>query len=221
MPSEIVIPLFPLGLVLFPHMPLPLHIFEERYKTMIGECLEEDKVFGVVYFSGDQIHRIGCTARIVDVLKRYDDGRLDIFTRGETRFVVKALYDEKLYLQARIAPLEDPSEEPTDELTTLAGQGLDLLKEISRTTPNRAETDLSARLDLTRLSFIIAGNDGFSPTEKQRFLEMTSTQERLKKGVQSLGKVLERIKIGEEIRKIIGGNGQIARSLAGKIQDPK
>ena len=60
MPTEMLIPLFPLGLVLFPHMPLPLHIFEERYKTMIRECLEEDKVFGVVYFSGDQIHLAAC-----------------------------------------------------------------------------------------------------------------------------------------------------------------
>jgi Lon protease-like protein len=214
------IPLFPLGLVLFPHMPLPLHIFEERYKTMIRECLEEDRAFGVVYFSGDELHRVGCTAKILDVLKRYEDGRLDIFTQGERRFAIKALYDEKPYLQARIAPVEDPVETPSEELKTLVGEGLDLLKQISRLTPTQAETDLNASLDATRLSFIIAGNEGFTAPEKQRFLEMTSTHDRLRKGVRSLSKVVERIKTGEEIRRIIGGNGQVSKSLAGELKKP-
>ena len=91
MPSTNIIPLFPLGLVLLPQMPLPLHIFEERYKLMIGECLEKKKEFGIVYFNGTDIQAIGCTASIQKVLKRYDDGRLDILTQGENRFEIKEM----------------------------------------------------------------------------------------------------------------------------------
>ena len=82
MQSENTIPLFPLGLVLLPQMPLPLHIFEERYKLMIGECLRENRQFGIVYFNGTDIQTAGCTASILKVMKRYEDGRLDILTRG-------------------------------------------------------------------------------------------------------------------------------------------
>ena len=68
--SQNTIPLFPLGLVLMPQMPLPLHIFEERYKLMIGECLAENKEFGIVYFNGTDIQSVGCTASIESILKR-------------------------------------------------------------------------------------------------------------------------------------------------------
>ena len=74
------IPLFPLGLVLLPKMNLPLHIFEERYKLMISECLADSRPFGILYFDGDSIHSSGCTARITEVVERYDDGRMDILT---------------------------------------------------------------------------------------------------------------------------------------------
>jgi Lon protease-like protein len=83
MPVEIIIPLFPLGVVLLPEMILPLHIFEERYKTMIGQCLDQDEEFGIVYFNGKKMEEVGCTARILKVLKRYDDGRMDICHFGQ------------------------------------------------------------------------------------------------------------------------------------------
>ena len=67
--QEKTIPLFPLGLVLFPGMPLPLHIFEERYKLMVRECMDEDKEFGVVLFNGKDIRDFGCTAKIEKILK--------------------------------------------------------------------------------------------------------------------------------------------------------
>ena len=96
------IPLFPLGLVLLPQNPLPLHIFEERYKLMIGECLAENRDFGIVFFDAADIRTVGCTARILKVLKRYHDGRLDILTRGQNRFRIKELREEKAYLEARV-----------------------------------------------------------------------------------------------------------------------
>src|SRR5947209_19237850 len=80
------LPLFPLELVLFPGMALPLHIFEPRYKEMIGECLEHDSAFGIVRAVEDGVAHVGCSAEVVTVVKRYDDGRLDIVTRGLRRF---------------------------------------------------------------------------------------------------------------------------------------
>ncbi len=133
MVSEQIIPLFPLGLVLLPQMSLPLHIFEERYKQMIKECLEQSKTFGIVYFIGKQFQTKGCTARIVDILKRYDDGRLDIMTRGERRFTIEEVLEEKPYLEARVEFFDDHPEENTAGPTSqrLAQRCIQLLKQIN------------------------------------------------------------------------------------------
>jgi Lon protease-like protein len=72
------VPLFPLGLVLLPHMDLPLHIFEERYRIMINECLESGQAFGIVYFDGTVIQKIGCSAEIQSITRQHEDGRMDI-----------------------------------------------------------------------------------------------------------------------------------------------
>ena len=80
------ISLFPLDVVLFPGAPLPLHIFEERYKEMIGLCLQQQSSFGVVRAQSEGLAIIGCTARIEQVLERMDDGRLNILTRGARPF---------------------------------------------------------------------------------------------------------------------------------------
>ena len=95
------IPLFPLGLVLLPKMALPLHIFEDRYKQMIAECLAEDRPFGILHFDGKTVASVGCTARVVQVLKKYEDGRMDIMTRGEDRFVVREWIEKKATVRRR------------------------------------------------------------------------------------------------------------------------
>ena len=128
MNKKFTIPLFPLGVVLMPHVALPLHIFEERYKTMNGECLENNEVFGVIYFDGNQISRVGCTAQIVEVLKVYDNGEMDIITVGRNRFLLSAIYDEKPYLEADVIDYDDLPEKGSEELTRLAKQGLKFLK---------------------------------------------------------------------------------------------
>lgn len=104
------IPLFPLDVVLFPGEPLPLHIFEERYKEMIGVCLEKQSAFGVVRAQRDGLAVIGCTARILRVLHRYDDGRLDILCRGEQRFEIEMLENSRAYLEAKIDFVDDEEE---------------------------------------------------------------------------------------------------------------
>lgn len=96
------IPLFPLEVVLFPGAALPLHIFEDRYREMIGECITNGKPFGVVRAEGDQMSVVGCTARIVRVLERYPDGRMDILCEGSQRFEIEGLDESRKFLQADV-----------------------------------------------------------------------------------------------------------------------
>ena len=208
---ESTIPLFPLGVVLLPHMHMPLHIFEERYKLMIKECLAHGSEFGIVFFSGEKLMSYGCTARIIKVLKRYDDGRSDIMTRGQRRFAINEIYDRRPYLQAHVTFFDDQDEADLKICRDLAAKGIDLLKQHSEFSGQADEIHFSDPGDVKSISFEIAGCDGFDPEEKQKLLEMTSTYERLRKCVESLGTILERLKISNEISKIINGNGNLAR----------
>ncbi len=101
------IPLFPLDVVLFPGASLPLHIFEERYKEMIGICLTDKSSFGVVRAQQDGLAVIGCTARILRVLQEYEDGRLDILCRGDSRFEIESLEQSRDFLEAEVDFFED------------------------------------------------------------------------------------------------------------------
>lgn len=101
------IPLFPLDTVLFPGTALPLHIFEPRYREMVGECLEQGSEFGVVQAERDQMAIIGCTAKVVRVLERYDDGRLDILCEGIRRFEIAGLDESRTFLQADVEFFDD------------------------------------------------------------------------------------------------------------------
>jgi Lon protease-like protein len=209
--SETVIPLFPLGLVLLPRMPLPLHIFEERYKLMIAECLAHQAAFGIVFFNGSDIQTTGCTASILKVLKRYDDGRLDILTHGENRFAIKEMTDRKPYLEGRVTFFDDETDETAKDCQQLARRGIALLKQFAASAEMQDGYGFSESLDARSLSFVIAGCEGFSQEEKQQFLEMTSTYKRLEKCVATLEKIIERTRITSEIRKIISGNGDMAK----------
>jgi Lon protease-like protein len=108
------LPLFPLELVLFPGMALPLHIFEPRYKEMIGECLEQDTPFGIVRAIEDGIAQIGCSAEVVAVVKRYDDGKLDIITRGLRRFEIEEIVQQRSFIEANVKFLSE-QEDATSE----------------------------------------------------------------------------------------------------------
>ena len=220
MQIETVIPIFPLGLVLLPGMSLPLHIFEERYKQMIKTCLAHESVFGIVFFSGEEFETKGCTARITKILKRYDDGRLDIITKGKNRFSIKELIDEKPYLEAKVQFFDDHPLK-SDELETaadLAHNCMELLKQINAMTAQYTEGDFNDPPDSKSVSFLAAACEGFSNREKQRFLEMTDTARRLQKTATALEKLVHRLSITREIERIIGGNGNLPDSFKGKAQ---
>ncbi len=82
------IPVFPLGVVLFPESRIPLHIFEDRYKKLINDAINDKSSFGINYVEGDRLHAVGCSARVVEVLERHPDGEIDVVTEGESRYEV-------------------------------------------------------------------------------------------------------------------------------------
>ncbi len=110
--QEELLPLFPLQVVLFPRTALPLHIFEERYKQMIGDVLRGKSEFGVVLAGEKGIVNTGCTATIEKILKKYPDGRMDLLTIGRRRFEIILLNDEKPYLRGAVEFFDDEASEP-------------------------------------------------------------------------------------------------------------
>ncbi len=101
------IPVFPLDVVLFPGAALPLHIFEPRYRQMVKSCLKEKSEFGMLLALPKGVAYVGCTAEIVEVVKRYDDGRMDILTVGRAPFRVIRLYTENSLVEGQVDYLED------------------------------------------------------------------------------------------------------------------
>ena len=105
------LPLFPLQLVVFPGSATPLHIFEERYREMVGEAETAGTEFGIVLAKDGGIVNSGCTVIVEAVLKRYDDGRFDVMTRGQRRFLIQAIDQEKEYLRGDVEYFNDETDE--------------------------------------------------------------------------------------------------------------
>jgi Lon protease-like protein len=105
--SSRLLPLFPLHVVVFPRTHLPLHIFEDRYKTMVGEAMQNKSEFGVVLARDENIVNTGCTVMVEKVVKQYPDGRMDIITSGRRRFEVVMLNEEKDYLRGEVVFFDD------------------------------------------------------------------------------------------------------------------
>ena len=209
------IPLFPLGVVLLPGMMLPLHIFEDRYKQMISECLATGSPFGIAFFDGQTIRSVGCMAWITDVIKQYDDGRMDIITRGGDRFVIRELFEEKAYLEAEVFYFDDEEELADDDLQVVIKRALNLINKVSTAPLGRG----IATIDPKELAYTIAALEGFEPTERQGFLEMTSPSERLKRCVQALTQMVARKRLTRDIKQLIGGNGHPPKSILMQLKE--
>ena len=195
------IPLFPLEVVLFPNVPLPLHIFEGRYRAMINHCIEEDTPFGVVYHRGSDIKGFGCSAVVDRVIRRYDDGRMDILAIGHERFAINEFDDTGLYLQGDVRFLDDDPD-PDDDAALQAAVA-ELLKYAYF-----AEIELEReRLDSltgTQLSFLIAGIDLIGLDTKQELLETEELGARLQLAVTELGRANNRLAAAARVKKTLG-----------------
>src|SRR5215831_14039634 len=99
--------LFPLGVVLLPTERIPLHIFEDRYRELIGECIESDGEFGLLYADDDGLREVGCRAAVLEVLERFDDGRLNIVVEGRDRFRIVRHTSGRTFSTADVEPVAD------------------------------------------------------------------------------------------------------------------
>jgi len=195
------LPLFPLDVVLFPGTQLPLHIFEPRYKEMIGECLANKAPFGVVRALEEGIAQIGCTAEIVAVTKTYPDGRLDLVAEGRKRFEVLELNQERSFLRAEVLLLPDEPGSPEQEEEARA---IELHRQILVLAG--AAQDLS-RADKSALSFHLAGSLPLDLDFKQKLLAMRSEAQRLPMLVAHLESILPTLRRVARKREKADGNG--------------
>ena len=137
-------PLFPLGLVLLPQELVPLHIFEDRYKQMIGECLDEQSEFGIIWLSDDGLKETGCSARISRVLERFEDGRLNILVQGTEPFRLLRKIEDLPYPAGDIEVVDDDDSGDDEAADTARRRYADLVEEL---TESRPEDEALAQLD--------------------------------------------------------------------------
>lgn len=195
------LPLFPLEVVLLPGTPLPLHIFEPRYKEMIRECLTNEAPFGVIRALEQGIAEVGCTAEIITVTKEYPDGRLDLIAEGRKRFEVVELNEERSFLRAEVLLVPDEPGAPAQEERIKAIQlHLEILSLAG------AVQDLSAA-DQNQLSFYLAGSLPLDLDFKQKLLAMRSEGERLQAVAAYLEGILPKLRRVAKAREKAGGNG--------------
>jgi len=197
------IPLFPLDVVLFPSTPLPLHIFEPRYKEMIAECLAQDRAFGVVRALEQGVADVGCMAEIVSIVKEYPDGRLDLVTEGRKRFEIVGINQDRSFLQAEVLMIEDEPGAPPQEEASRAVQLHSELLAIAG-----AKQDLS-EVDPTLLSFNLAGSLPLDLDFKQKLLSLRSEPERLSLLITYLQTVIPNLHRAARARAKAGGNGHV------------
>lgn len=197
------LPLFPLDVVLFPGTPLPLHIFEPRYKEMIAECREQNRSFGVVRAREQGLEEIGCTAEIVSIVKEYPDGRLDIVTEGRRRFEVLQLNQERSFLRAEVLLFED---EPVVSAPAETARAVQLHSEILAMAG--ATQDLSAA-DQSTLSFYLAGSLPLDLDFKQKLLGLRTETQRITSLVAYLETAVPNLRRNVGARQKAGGNGHV------------
>jgi Lon protease-like protein len=202
-PLDGLIPLFPLDVVLFPGAPLPLHIFEPRYKEMIGECLAQHRPFGVIRAIEQGLAEVGCTAEILTVVKEYEDGRLDLVTEGRRRFELLRVNEERSFLRGEITLIDDEAVAATQQDKSRAIELHAQLLAIAG-----AKQDLSAT-DMSILSFSLASSLPLDLDFKQKLLALRSEPERLLLLIQYFETVIPNIQRAAHARQKAGGNGHV------------
>ena len=210
--EELLLPLFPLSIVLLPQEILPLHIFEERYKEMVGECLRAreagtgNQEFGILQVENDKAYTIGCTARIVNVIRRYDDGRMDILTMGSRRFEVLLTNEEKSYLRGAVDFFDDDLGADTPDESE-SRRAIQLFRETLQQLRHVEEIPVHLPAPYRHLSFRIAGSLPLDPAHKQQLLICRNETDRLRRITDSMEKLLAQATRAEQVQKKVGGNG--------------
>jgi Lon protease-like protein len=196
------LPLFPLRVVLFPRIPLPLHIFEDRYKQMIGEAIRSNSEIGIVLATAKGVVNVGCTAVVDRVLERYEDGRLDVLAVGRRRFQIRSLDYEAAFLRGAVEYFDDEDSEPVPEgLPEQVMEPYIALRELkgSQRFPAPKTSD-------PQLSFQLAFRVG-DLEFRQLILRIRSETDRLKQLAQFLPRYLEKLQESSEAKRISPFNG--------------
>jgi Lon protease-like protein len=196
-------PLFPLGLVALPTELVPLHIFEERYKTMIGRCLEEESEFGIVWMAEDGLRPIGCACEIAEVLERMEDGRINLIARGTRPFRIEARQDELPYPAGTVEFLEDRAEDTDDSLAEDAHSAYaDLVQQATDRTPDTQEIAAMS-------AYQMAATVEFGLDAKQGLLDLRSETARLRLVTRLFRAAIKRLDFVERAQARARSNGKV------------
>ncbi|MHB8657247.1 MAG: LON peptidase substrate-binding domain-containing protein [Solirubrobacteraceae bacterium] len=196
-------PLFPLGLVALPSEAIPLHIFEERYKTMMNDCLQREREFGIVWLADDGLRENGCACRIERILERLDDGRINLLARGTRPFRVVERQSHLPYPAGVIEFLEDRAETPDDALLTAAhGVYGELVRRATDRDPQEAElAGLSA--------YAMAATVDFGLEAKQGLLDLRSENARLRLLTRLFRAAIKRLDFVDRAQARARSNGKV------------
>jgi Lon protease-like protein len=196
-------PLFPLGLVALPSELVPLHVFEERYKTMIERCLEEESEFGIVWMAEDGLRPIGCACEIAEVLERLDDGRINLIARGTRPFRIESRQEELPYPAGTVEFLDDKAEEPdADTAADAHAAYADLVSQATDRTPDLLEIgEMSA--------YQMAATVEFGLDAKQGLLDLRSESARLKLVTRLFRAAMKRLDFVERAQARARSNGRV------------
>lgn len=196
------LPIFELPLAIVPGERVPLHVFEPRYRSMIGNCLETESPFGILFADDDGPRLIGCSALVSEVVERYEDGRLDIVARGQEPFRVLDRFDAPEWPAARVEPLAAEATgadtEPGAELTAARAAFAELLAAVG------AERE---RADAAADAFTIAAQVELPGAEKQDLLEAGGEDERLVALERSLRRLVAGVKRSRRVAERAKSNG--------------
>jgi len=196
-------PLFPLGLVALPSELVPLHIFEERYKTMMARVLEEEGEFGIVWVADDGLRPIGCACEIAEVLERMPDGRLNLVARGTRAFRIESRQDELAYPAGTVEFLDDRDEEVDPEAADDAHAAYaELVEEATDRTPDPAEIGAMS-------AYQMAATVEFGLEAKQGLLDLRSESARLRLVTRLLRGAIKRLDYVERAQARARSNGKV------------
>jgi Lon protease-like protein len=203
--------LFPLNVVVFPESSVPLHIFEPRYKQLVGLAIDEQKDFGINLVDSSRLYQTGCTVEVSEVTRRYDDGRLDVIVTGKQRYTLRSLREgEELYYVGIVEYFMDESDEVID--TQLRQVCINQYNEIIELVyPGAAEDYV---LDITYsgfASFFIAQKAGLDVLRKQELLEFRSENRRLEMLNDYMEKLLPDLRDKRRIQDVIMSDGYIPK----------
>jgi Lon protease-like protein len=196
-------PLFPLGIVMLPSELVPLHIFEERYKLMIGECLEEEREFGIVWLSDDGLSEVGCAGRVTQVLEKMEDGRMNILVQGTRPFRLVERIPDLPYPAGTIELLDDDEPEAPPAALDSARERYAAL--VQRVTDRRPDDSELEALD----SYGMAATIEFAPSPKQELLEERSEPRRLELVKEMLDSTLRKLDQSEQAGELARTNGKL------------